>query len=221
MAMPLNETSGIDAVLSELQRSREPNRQLAIPGLDRMVFIGVDLGQRGSHTAIVVLERFEVWPTDYADVLRGVGARKRYVVRQAERVSLGTPYTEVVLRVKRLVKQVIATKGPCVLVVDESGLGVPVVEMMREVSMGCRIMPFVITSGQQATAASVPRAELVTKMQMMAERDELEIADGCRHGEELQRELVHLQLSGGGGRSGESDDLALALALACWKARVR
>ena len=38
---------------------------------DRMVFIGVDLGQRGSHSAIVVLERFEEWPTEFADVLRG------------------------------------------------------------------------------------------------------------------------------------------------------
>ena len=89
--------------------------------------------------------------------------------------------------------------------------------------MGCRILPFVITSGQQATARSVPRTELVTKMQVMAQRGELEIAVGCRHGEELERELVHLQLSGGASRDGarESDDLALALALACWKAKVR
>ena len=138
-------------------------------------------------------------------------------------MKLGTPYTEVVMRLKRLVGHLMATKGPCTVVVDESGVGVPVVEMMREVGMGCRIMPFVITSGQAATGTSVPRAELVTKMQLMAERGELEIAAGCLHGEALQRELVHLQLGGGGSgaASGESDDLALALALACWRARVR
>ena len=43
---------------------------------DRMVFIGVDLGQRGSHTAIVILERFEEWQTNYVDILRGEGVSK-------------------------------------------------------------------------------------------------------------------------------------------------
>ena len=59
----------------------------------RTIFIGVDLGKMECPSAIVVLERFEEMPTDFADVLRGVGARTRYVVRQAERVALGTPYT--------------------------------------------------------------------------------------------------------------------------------
>lgn len=190
--------------------------------VDRMVFIGVDLGQRGSHSAFVILERFEEWPAEYTDVLRGVPVRNRYVVRQAERMTLGTPYREVVMRLKQVVGRVMQTSRPCVIVVDESGAGVAVVEKMREVGMGCVIIPYVITSGQQATGATVPRAELLTKMQLMAQCEELEIATGCRHGEQLRRELVHLQLKGGtGGASGESDDLALALALACWKARVR
>ena len=191
-------------------------RSLNVVRLDRTVFIGVDLGQRASHSAIVVLERFEVMP-DYTDLLRGKGKSKRYVVRQAERVGLGTPYPDVVQRVKRMVS---ALNGDCVLVVDESGVGVAVVEMMREVGMGCPLLPYVITSGQAVTARSVPRTELVTKLQMMAQRGELEIAWGCRHREELERELMHLQLAGGGA-SGESDDLALALALACWKAKIR
>lgn len=188
--------------------------------IDRTVFVGVDLGQRGSHSAVVALERFEVMPEEYADVLRGVGPRRRYVVRQVERVGLGTKYSEVVMRVKRMVEQVVAMTGArVVLVVDESGVGVPVVEMMREVGLGgcCWLMPFVITSGQVATGSSVPRAELVTKMQLMAERGELEIAAGCRHGAELERELVHLQV----GKGAECDDLAVALALACWRAKVR
>jgi len=192
--------------------------------VERTVFVGVDLGQRGSHTAIVVLERFEVAP-DYTDALRGVGMKWRYVVRAAERVKLGTPYSEVVKRVKRIVEQM-ALKGRCVLVVDGTGVGVPVVELMREVGMGCLIQAIVITSGQNATSGSVPRAELVTKMQLMAQRGELEIAGGCGYLEELKRELVHLQLAGGGSSSSrdgarENDDLALALALACWRAKVR
>ena len=184
------------------------------------IFIGVDLGKQENYSTIVVLERFEVKP-DLTDALRGVGFRKKYVVRQAERVMLGTPYTEVVKRVKRVVEQALAISSSCFLVVDESGPGVPVVEMMREVGMGCPLIPITITSGQAANASgtSVPRAELVTKLQLMLERGELEVAAGCRNGAELERELEHLQLSGKA--AGESDDLAMALAMVCWKARVR
>ena len=166
----------------------------------------------------MVVERFEEVP-NFTDVLRGAGFRRRYAVRQVERVALGTPYTEVVARAKRVVEQVTALKASCVLVVDESGPGVPVVEMMRELGMGCTLYPYTITSGQVASGNSVPQAELVTKLQLMLERGDLEIAVGCRHGEELARELVHLQLSGKA--AGENDDLVMALALACWRARVR
>ena len=198
--------------LSDLEL-RRTNRGQA----EGMVFIGVDLGQRGSHSAMAVLERVEEWPVELADVLRGAGPRKRYVLRQVERMMLGTPYREVVQRLKRMVESVMAIRASCVVVVDESGAGVPVVEMMREAGLGCGILPYVITSGQHSTPSTVPRAELVTRLQLMVEREELEIAEGCREREQLERELVHLKLEGGSG----SDDLALALALACWKARVR
>ena len=180
-------------------------------------FIGVDLGQRGSHTAFVVLERFDEQP-DFTDVLRGQGMRRRYIVRQAERVALGTPYNEVIQRLNQIVGR-LSPRGLCVVVVDESGGGVPVVESMRRELVGCRIVPIMITSGQTASGTSVPRAMLITKMQVMAERDELEIASGCRDGEALVRELAHLTLDRN--RDGERDDLAMALSLASWRAKVR
>ena len=54
--------------------------------------------------------------------------------------------------------------------VDASGVGTPVLEIMRDVRMGCRVAPTVITSGQQAKGRGVPRAELVANLQMMAQR---------------------------------------------------
>ena len=194
----------------------------AVP--DRMIFVGVDLGKLENYSAVVVVERIEEVPTNYLDILRGAGVKIRYVVRHAERLALETPYIEVVKRVKQVVGQM-ATRGNCVLVVDETGVGVPVVEEMRRARMGCAIYPVMISSGQQATGKSVPREELLTRMKMMIERGELEITTGCLHGVWLKRELVYLRLNGssskGGGKGGEKDDLALALALACWKARVR
>ena len=138
-------------------------------GPDRGIYVGLDLGKEENHSAIVVLERFEQMPTDFADVLRGVAIKIRYIVRYVERLALGTPYTEVVARLRRMIPQ-LEMWGTVVLVVDESGVGVPVVEMLREVRIGCAVMPMVITSGQQSTARTVPRAELITKMQLMALR---------------------------------------------------
>ena len=197
----------LDADLQSVNRKRA----------DVMVFIGVDLGKVESHSAFVIVERFEEWPGELTEVLRGAGPRRRYVVRQVERFELGTEYRLVVERLKRVVEWVKQTGRMCVLVVDEGGPGGPVVERMREAGMGCGILPFTITSGEEATSRTVPRTMLLTKMQLMLQHGELEIAAGCRHGEMLEKELVRLQLK----KSGHSDDLALALALACWKARVR
>lgn len=198
--------------------SRDTFRALNVTRPDSMIFVGVDLGKKENYSAIVVVERFEEMP-EFTDVLRGKGMKTRYVVRHAERLSLGTEYRDVVARVKQVVSGVLNQYGPCVVVVDEGGPGVPVVEMMREVGMGCAILPYTITTGAKATGTSVPRAELVTKLQLMLERGELEIAAGCRDGEALRRELEHMQLSGKA--AGEQDDLVMALALALWRARVR
>ena len=82
----------------------------------RTFYIGVDLGQRRSYSAIVVLECFEEVP-EYTDMLRGAGLRQRYIVRQAERVPLGTPYIEITKRLKRMVER-LSRMGTCILVVD-------------------------------------------------------------------------------------------------------
>jgi hypothetical protein len=200
-----------------LSFNADMERALNVRVLDRAVFIGDDLGQRQNPSAIVILERFETAP-DFTGMLRNEGNRRRLVVREAERIALGTPYAAVIDHVKEIVRRLLSKNVTCVLVVDESGVGVPIVEAMRAASMGCRIEGISITSGQRSTEASVPRVELVTKMQLMAQRGEVEIARGCRHGPELKRELVHLELTGKGG-GGELDDLAMAMALACWKAK--
>ncbi len=195
-----------------------PTMHVVLPPTDRTFFVGVDLGQRGSHTAIVVVERFDEQP-EFNDMLRGQGPRRRYIVRQAERIPLGTPYSDVIARLKQM-SQRIAQHGPCIVVVDESGGGIPVVEAMKK-ELDCRIIPIMITSGSVATGPTVPRDVLITKLQVMVEREELEIAFNCRDIEPLYRELAHLTLGRKGSNSDEHDDLALALSLGVWRAKVR
>jgi len=64
-------------------------RALNVGAPNRDIFVGVDLGQRENPSAIVAVERFDVMPC-YTDMLRGKGSYARYVVRQAERIWLGT-----------------------------------------------------------------------------------------------------------------------------------
>ena len=191
---------------------------VTLPPTDRVFFVGVDLGQRGSPTAIVLVERFDEQPA-FNDMLRGKGPRRRYIVRQAERVPLGTPYSDVIERLKQMTTR-IAQHGTCIVVVDESGGGIPVVEAMKK-ELDCRIIPIMITSGNSATGTTVPRDVLITKLQVMIEREELEIAAACRDIEALTRELAHLTLTRKSSNSEEPDDLALGLTLAVWRAKVR
>jgi phage FluMu gp28-like protein len=84
-------------------------------------YIGVDLGQKQDHTAIAVVERTE-----------------SLLVRHVERVALGTPYPMVVAHLREMVGRP-EVRRQCALVVDGTGLGGPVVEMLRGAGWGARL----------------------------------------------------------------------------------
>ncbi len=90
------------------------------------------MGQRQDHTAIAVIERAECL----------------MMVRHIERVALGTPYPMVVASLREMVwrKEV---RGRCALVVDGTGVGAPVVDMLRGAGLGCEITAVTITGGER------------------------------------------------------------------------
>jgi hypothetical protein len=59
-----------------------------------------------------------------------------------ERIRLGTPYPDVVERAGEL-------RGQCCLMVDATGVGRPVVNMLRRARVECPIYPATITAGVQ------------------------------------------------------------------------
>src|SRR5581483_11945013 len=111
----------------------------------RWFFVGMDLGQSQDYTAIAVLERAESAgafdPAAFA-YRKEVALRLRYL----ERVPLGTPYPEVVERVGRVVRGP-DTTGHCHLIVDATGVGRPVVDLLRRARLKCNLMPALITGG--------------------------------------------------------------------------
>ena len=155
---------------------------------------------------------------------------RRLEVRYLERVPLGTPYTAVAARVTRLVqdRQLL---GQVVAVVDATGVGAPVVDLLRAARLGCEVMPVSITGGERTSRNgavwNVPKQDLIAGVQVLLEHGELRIAKGLREAWPLVKELVDVRITKsasnrirlGADGAGEHDDLVIAVALACWRAR--
>ncbi len=192
-------------------------------------FVGLDLGQSQDFTAMAVLERAELtgqWdPVAY-------GHRKMVAerLRHLERVPLGTPYPEVVERVRAVTRSG-ELLGQCHLAVDATGVGRPVVDLLRRGDLGCGILAAVITAGNAETMVKgyyhVPKRDLMVGLQVLLQRGALQIAAGLKFGRALVEEMTAMRVkqtaSGheqfGAWREGEHDDLVFAVALAHWGAR--
>jgi hypothetical protein len=181
-----------------------------------MFYMGLDLGQKRDHAAIAVVEKE---PGD--DLVR---------VRHLERMALGTSYPGVVARVQALLNDDKIT-GQCALAVDGTGVGAPVVDLLRKARLGCELVAVTISSGERESFIgggwSVPKRDLISGVQVLLEQGEIKIARELHDARALVRELmdVKMTMSGAGhvrlgaDGSGEHDDLVIALALACWMSR--
>jgi hypothetical protein len=98
--------------------------------------------------------------------------------------------------------------------------------MLRSARLGCELSAVTITGGERAnqhgSGWNVPKQDLIAGLQVLLERGELRIARDLRGARMLMRELMDVQTrSGKTGAEGpgQHDDLVIALALACWKAK--
>ncbi len=174
-----------------------------------MIFVGLDLGQRHDHSAIAVVE----------------AAKHAMIVRHVERVMLGTPWSGVVERVRQIVQNRLIA-GCCQLIVDATGVGAPVVELLRNASLRCDITAVTITAADREAktpnGVNVPKRDLITGLQLALESGELTIARSMREAGALVRELIDVKMKGnriGADAAGQHDDLVIAVALAVWKGR--
>jgi hypothetical protein len=187
-----------------------------------MFFVGLDLGQKRDFSAVAVVEREERMAAGWSPRASGL-----LTVRHLERMQLGTSYKCVTERVCAIMRNP-KMAGQSRLVVDATGLGAPVVEMLQGAGMGGRMTAVTITGGEEAHGSgerwSVPKKDLLTGVEVMLESGDLVISQHLRDAEVLVRELEGMRLAGAGkgkllAEGSEHDDLALALALACWRAR--
>ncbi len=221
--------------------------------LDKPLYIlGVDLGQRQDYTALCVLERTGVDtgqkeelrrspPSQFSKggkLLTGVRAPEfrpvfehHYAARHLERLPLGTPYPAQVERVKALHDRLKDdTGGAPLLVVDQTGVGRPVVDMLRAAEL--KPVAVTITGGDSVTQDGgdyrVPKRDLVSVVQILLDSDRLTIAERLKARAVLTAELeafkVSISLKGhdsygndvGPWRENPHDDMVLAVAMAAW-----
>jgi hypothetical protein len=190
--------------------------------------IGVDLGRNQDHTAVAVVESVDL-VHDLRDPYTYEPRRESVVaLRHIERIRLGVPYPDVVRLIKDLVSTPVLAAN-CTLVLDATGVGTPVVDLLKRERMSCRLIPVTITAGDRETSAAsahrVPKRDLIAGLQVLFESTYFHVARGLRDSAAFFDELAAMRATvtstGHDRYEGKKDDLVLALALAWWWAGKR
>jgi hypothetical protein len=198
--------------------------------LKREFLIGLDLGQRRDHSAIVVIEVAEIASKDRSPVTFAPTVTKRCTVRHIEQIPLRTPFPAVVERTARIADK-LAKDAPTSLIVDATGLGAPVIEMFRIPTARWRLAPVIIGSGYRDNFVDglwrVSKQDLIGRLQLAFDFNHFTIEPGLHKTEALVEELTSLRgFQRKQGRIIEApgrkhDDMALALCLAWWGVETR
>ena len=188
-------------------------------------FVGLDLGQAQDFTALAVLTRPRLTGRECP-----ADRKPPYAVPHLKRYLLGTPYPVIVAAVVELLRT--SKLHGSMLVVDQTGVGRAVVDMLTEAMKGkvfatCRSVT--ITAGHDVTVGEngqyrVPKKELVGCLQVLLQSRRLHVARALPEAAILVRELETFRVkitesaneTFGAWREGQHDDLLLAVALAAW-----
>lgn len=180
---------------------------------------GLDIGQRDDWTALAIVRK-DVGGADVGGAARPEQSLTLVALERVRRI----PYPEIA----RLVADTLAELGTYTLLVDTTGVGRPVTDQLKE--LGIRHMRVSIHGGSSIArldddTLSVPKRDLIAALVVGFESGRLRIARGLKHTGTLEREAAAFQmkLSASGrdsysARTGEHDDLLLAVSLPIWHA---
>ena len=193
--------------------------------------LGLDLGQVRDYTAVAIAERVSIFEGEidqnfFGEVVERT--RDEFHVGYLHRLSLGTPYPQVIDFVSELVARP-ELRGQIVIAIDATGVGRAVVDMFIEAWREDRLGPYspvpvTITGGEKARGLHVPKRDLVSRLQVLLQSYRLKIAEGLPYTDNLVKELLAFRAkytktgteTFEAWRESEHDDLVLAVALACW-----
>jgi hypothetical protein len=218
-------------------------------------FCGLDLGQASDYTALAIVEapywiatedtdqlnrpsgwsspaemtssqRDRAWSLNYH---QGVPEVPTLTLRQLKRFPLRTPYPTIVEAVAETIHRLPLREGHTALIVDQTGVGRPVVDLLRQAD--CQPIGVTITGGSTVSMDQtphgreygVPKRDLVSTMAVTLEQGRLVIPDRMPEADALTKELQNFKRKvtpvGNdtyAGRESAHDDMVLAVALAVW-----
>jgi hypothetical protein len=186
-------------------------------------YYGLDLGKRQDHTALVVLEL--TWQYGARDpATQRTAMQPCLTARYAPRLPLDTELVSIpgFLRAatQRFDGEFGRPKVPQTLLVDATGNGHALIELLRRERHGLRLLPVCISTGRTAkhlkdSYLSIPRSDLLTRLKLLFERGQIKMERRAPGMQILERELLHFETTG---HQSEHDDLVMALGLAIWQA---
>lgn len=191
-------------------------------------FVGLDLGQTNDYTALCVVEKLGT-PVERFPIS---GQPKypvfsSYQARHLVRLPLDTSYPAQVAAVATLLRTQ-PLPAQSLLIVDHTGVGRPVVDMVRAAPMPCEVHAVSIHGGNETTRDGsnwhVPKRDLIACVQIALQSETLTIAAQLPEAKTLVQELLAYRVTidektahdSYDARQGQHDDLVLALALAVW-----
>jgi hypothetical protein len=195
--------------------------------------VGVDLGQARDFSAIVINECNFATRTHYQKSAfeSAAGELRReqiahHRLRHVERVVLGTSYPDVIARVVQVMDRLPSMSREPRLVVDGTGCGRPVIDMMRKSQL--RPLAVTITAGSAETIegmnARVAKRILASTVAVALDYARLQVVADGPHVEVLRGELRAFKVKVNSNqnesfeswREADHDDLVLGSALAVW-----
>jgi hypothetical protein len=181
--------------------------------------VGIDLGKSHDYTAIVVLKR----AGDWGELI--------HLVR-VEQIALETDYPVQVDYIRKIVTSP-KLQGRCVVGVDGTGCGVPVVDMLRKALRGVSLTPLQINGSTGYPTVDdrgwhhVPKKFLITASQLAAQSGYLQVGN-VAHRDVFDAELAAYTFKkntdtgretyANDARENEHDDLVLAYAIGIYVA---
>jgi len=205
---------------------------------EKMLFIGLDLGQAKDFSALAIIERGSTATTSDVRGEKPNCTNTKDEITQLncihlQRWQLRTSYPSIVADVVRMINNLDPERiagGKPVLAIDATGVGAPVVDLFKREKINAELKPIQIIGGANVSSefgmTRVPKRDLVSVVQVGLQNRTLKIASQLELSEVLSRELQNFQVKitdaandvYGAWREGTHDDLVLAAALALWSA---
>ena len=187
--------------------------------MSNLILMGIDIGQKRERTAICVVE-FDLRETGFRTV-------HHFVVRHLELLPVETSYPEVAQRLSQVTSGVRQKNDESpYLYVDATGLGQPIIDLLREETTGLgSITPVYFTHGDQRTQegnqVKLGKAYLVSRLQMLLQTGRLHLPR-TTESERLAEDLLNYEIRVdenandryGAFPVGSHDELVTALGLA-------